>query len=282
MASKVKLDYVSGEIAVRLDNLHPNPDNPRHEPGDIGELAASIREHGLLQSLLVRPAEQFGSGHYFIEAGWRRWTAMRLGTDHEEAPCRVWIGTASSNPRQHSVVVGVIENVHRANLDPIEKAQAFGKLHDEFGMTQNEIGKTVGLSGATVSEYMTLLELDEPSQERVRLGRVSVKDASAAVRKSRRQARRRKGQKPINIFWEPEHFTNKHPLAHNASAMCDARGHTQRRRLGKKGAFRGACGQCWETAIRSDQDIVGSVKKELGGADTAGRILTDAMGGNHR
>jgi hypothetical protein len=110
-------------------------------------------------------------------------------------------------------------------------------------------------------------------------GRVSVKDASDAVRRSRSRERRRKGQKPVNIFWEPAHFTRRHPLAQTASIMCDARKHTQRRHRGKEAGFPGACEQCWETAIRQDQDIIGSVKKDLG--DAAGRILTAAAGGNH-
>jgi hypothetical protein len=64
--------------------------------------------------------------------------------------------------------------------------------------------------------------------------------------------------------------------------MCDARGHTRRRRLGKKMPFAGACGQCWETAIRQDQDVISAVKKDLG--DAASGILTDAVKGgpNHR
>lgn len=274
---------------IRLDHLHPNPNNPRSEAGDVTELAASIIEVGLLQSLLVRPAGDKPDGHYYIEAGYRRWVAMRLGTDLEEADCRIWESIDEMDPKQHSLLVGLIENTHRVNLNPVERAIGYGELRDQFGMTQKQIAQSQGLTDATVNTYMTLLELDEGSRKRVikrwkgEEGGVTVKAAVAAVRDSRKKDRRKKGYKStVNMQWEPDHFTVLHPLSRKAAQMCDARGHSHRRRLGKKASYHGACGECWETVIRQDQDIVGALKGEIG-ADAAKNVLVGmAEGGNHR
>lgn len=99
--------------------------------------------------------------------------------------------------------------------------------------------------------YLSLLDLDAATQEMVRDGRLPVAEAVKAIRRERARERQRTGGKPhgVKLTWEPDHFTGSHPLARSARAACEARGHNNRRRLGKSGA----CGQCWETVIRADE-----------------------------
>src|SRR5215831_919255 len=219
---------------IHLDCIVRNPHNPRREVGDVGELARSIQELGLLQSLLVRPID---GRRYMLEAGERRWTAMRLGTDFTEAECRVLEPPEGMQPGQHSLLVGLVENTHREDLNPIERARGYQRLRDEYGMTQQAIAKAQGITDATVNHYLALMELDFKSQERVIRGTVTVSDAVKAVRAHRRSQRLRQGKKPASVFWEPLHFTDKHPLHVVAAALCDARGHTNRRRPGKTTDF---------------------------------------------
>lgn len=267
---------------VPLDHLHRDPYNPRTEAGDVSELAKSIDEIGLLQSLLVRTAPDKGKDHYYITIGFRRWTAMRLGTKLEVASCRIWIPSPEMDPEQYALEAGLIENVHRETLNPIERARGYARLRDEFGMTQLQIGKSQGLSDATISHYLALMELSHKSQERVIRGSLTVERAVRAVRESRRQNRKRRGQRPVEVVWESEWFIASHPLAKQAATICDARQHTARRRYGKKHQYRGACGECWETAIRQDQDLVSGLKGDIG-ADAAKNVLAGMVeGGNHR
>lgn len=239
---------------IHVKRLHPNPDNPRKEAGDVSELAASIRRHGVLEPLLVIPAPWLNKGpgtgeNYLIEAGYRRWVAGSkvLNT----LPCIVRTPHPSENINQRALVTGLVENLHRDTLTAMEKARAYGRLRDEFRMTQAQIATETGLNVSSISRYLTLLELAPAAQERVAKGTLSVEDALAAVKKHRAMQRTKKGQKQIDVGWEPDHFTRNHHLAKKARTMCDAREHTGRRRYDGV-----ACGQCWETVIRQDQSKV--------------------------
>jgi ParB family transcriptional regulator, chromosome partitioning protein len=240
---------IGREVQIPIDRLHPNPKNPRHEAGNVSELAASIKRVGLLEPLIVSPSPGFGVGHYLIEAGFRRWTACRY-LEFKTVPVRVR-DAAMGEDGSPTLVVAIIENYHREDLSAIEKAYAFGRLRDEFGYSQTEIAELLGLNIGTISRHLALLELDIDSQKRVLMGKVTVEEAGRAIRATRKRDRKKAGLKPVNIGWEPPWFTKTHPLAGKARTMCDARQHNNRRRLDGV-----ACGQCWETAIRADQDIV--------------------------
>lgn len=127
-----------------------------------------------------------------------------------------------------------------------------GALRDEHGMTATAIAKRLGLSDATVGYYLSLLELDANSREKVRGGELQVTDAVEAVRRIRKRRRKKSGAAQVGAVWEPDYFTVSHPLARKAHLLCQAREHTMRRRIGKV-----ACGQCWETVIREDERIAG-------------------------
>jgi ParB family chromosome partitioning protein len=229
---------------VHVDRVHPHPDNVREELGDLSEMAASIRAHGILQPLTVEP-HPGKPGHYRIIAGHRRYhAALAAGRDMLPVSIR--------KPRDGVAdeELMLVENLHRADLNPMDKARAMGTLRDK-GYTAARIARSVGLSDATVGFYLALLELAPATQARVRAGTLAAADAVAAVRRTRKQKRARDGRPAIGGEWEPDHFTSQHPLARKARALCDGRDHTMRRRVGKL-----ACGECWETVIRADERTV--------------------------
>jgi ParB/RepB/Spo0J family partition protein len=246
------------ELLVPVDHIHPNPNNPRFEVGDVTELASSIEEYGLLNPILVMHDPFRGEGHYLLKAGERRWTAAKYVI--EEVPCRLYTPPEGISDLADTLLVGLIENEHGKGLNPMERALAYGRLRDECDMTAEAIGKKQGLTGSTIGHYLTLLELNKPTQQRVRDGRLSVDEAVRIVRGHRARTRKEQGKKPIDPGWEPDHFTKDHHLARVAKAMCDARQHSGRRRLGNV-----ACGQCWETAIRQDQEKVTRVEYQDAG-----------------
>jgi ParB family transcriptional regulator, chromosome partitioning protein len=260
----VNTDYTAGEVLIDIDKIRPNPDNPRDEAGDISELVQSIREHGILQSLLLREDLNRRS-HYVIEAGFRRWTAARIA-GIRQVPARIWSVSArdisANTAAEHALIIGLVENLHREDLNAIERARAYGKLRSR-GMTQTQIAKATGTTVSTVSRFLALLELSRASQDRVRDGRVGVEEALAAVKRTRARERTKQGHKPIDIGWDPPHFTRHHSLARKAATMCEARGHNNRRRIHDSNA----CEQCWETVIRQDEAVVQRAELKSAGID---------------
>lgn len=232
------------EIPVR--NIHPNPKNPRWEAGDVTGLAQSIEGEELLQSLLVIPAPQFGPNHFMIEDGYRRWVAGKERC--ETLPCIVRYPDPDEDLGIRAVITGLVTDVHKTHLSAMERAKAYGQLRDDYGMTQEQIGKRLGLTPSTISRYLSLLELSDKSKKAVRDGKVSVEQAVQAVQKHRAVTRKKNGQAPIDVGWEPDFFSRSHILAKKAEAMCDALEHSNRRRLGGI-----ACGNCWNLVTRQDE-----------------------------
>jgi ParB family chromosome partitioning protein len=230
---------------IPVENIHPNPDNPRYEAGDVTGLARSIEQDELMQTLLVVPAPEFGDGHYMIVDGYRRWVAGKEVAD--TLPCMVRHPDPDEDPAFGALITGLGTDVHKSHLSAIERAKAYGRLQKEYGMTQEQIGERLGLKPSTISRYLSLLELSDRSQAAVRDKKLTVEQAVKAVQKNRATQRKKTGKKPAEVGWEPDHFSAGHILARKAATMCDAREHNSRRRLG------GACGACWETAIRGDE-----------------------------
>jgi ParB family transcriptional regulator, chromosome partitioning protein len=152
----------------------------------------------------------------------------------------------------------LVENLQRADLNPMDKAEAMGALRKK-GHSNVRIAQRIGVTDATVGFYLALLDLDVRSQEAVRRGDLPAADAVGAVRRTRAKARERKGTPAMGPVWEPDHFTGAHPLARKAKALCDGREHSSRRRVGKL-----ACGECWETVIRADERTVVAALAEPG------------------
>lgn len=132
----------------------------RHQPSpsELEELAQSIREHGVLQPILVRPVE----GGYELVAGERRWRAAQMA-GLEKVPAIV------KEIDDHTAAEwGLIENVQRAELHFLEQAEGFRRLIDEFGLTQEELARRIGCSQAAVANKLRLLRLPEPVRALIR------------------------------------------------------------------------------------------------------------------
>jgi ParB family chromosome partitioning protein len=162
----------SGLVTVRLDQLTPNPRQPRtdFDQAAMEELAASIRAVGLLQPIVVRPASgdgRFGAERYEIIAGERRFRAARLaGLDEIPAVVR---HTGDGD----LLTEALIENVHRADLNPLEEALAYRQLLDDFGLTHEGLAVRLGKSRSAISNALRLVNLPSAVQERVVSGALS-------------------------------------------------------------------------------------------------------------
>ena len=139
---------------LRTSEIEPNRDQPRKNFSEdaITALADSIREHGMLQPVLVRP---ISTGGYQIVAGERRWRAARM-LGLEEIP--VSIRELSDS---EAMQIAIVENLQRENLNPIEEAAGYNELIEKFGMTQDKIAKMVGRSRSAIANAVRLLSLPE-------------------------------------------------------------------------------------------------------------------------
>ena len=163
---------MQGSQTVRLSDLEPNKGQPRQnfDEASITSLAESIREHGLIQPILVRP---IATGGYQIVAGERRWRACRMLGMTEVS---VIIKELSDF---ETAQIALIENVQRENLNPIEEATAYKTLMENFQMTQETLSKAVGKSRSVIANAVRLLNLPQVVQEMLRGGDISVGQAKA-------------------------------------------------------------------------------------------------------
>ena len=159
---------------VALDSIVPNPQQPRtvFNEEKLQELAASIREHGLIQPLIVTEKE----GQYILIAGERRWRALQLIPDLNEVPVVVKEATP-----QAMLELAIIENIQRADLNPLEEAYAYRQLMDEFGLTQDEVADRVGKGRSTVANLVRLINLPANVQQAVTNGEISGAHARALL-----------------------------------------------------------------------------------------------------
>jgi len=145
-------EAAGGLVQVPVSAITPNPMQPRTalEPEALAELAASIREHGLIQPLVVT---QQGPERYQLIAGERRWQAARLA-GLATVPAIVKEATP-----QQVLELALVENIQRADLNPLEEAAAFRQLIDEFGLSQEQVADRVGKSRVAVTNTLRLLRL---------------------------------------------------------------------------------------------------------------------------
>jgi len=147
-------------FAAGIEELYPSPEQPRRKFDEVklGELADSIRTHGIIVPLVVRPRP--GSG-YFLIAGERRWRAAQRAGLHEVPVVVQDVAEGEALER------ALVENLQRADLGPLEEAAAFQRLVDEFGLTQDEIGGRIGKDRSTVANTMRLLKLPPAVRQHV-------------------------------------------------------------------------------------------------------------------
>ena len=169
-------DKPRGQRRVAIEFLRPNPRNPRKRFADreLDELAASIRQRGIVQPIVVRDLPDV-PGAYEIVAGERRWRAAQKAQLHEVP---VVVRTMGD---QDALQLGLIENLQRADLTAVDEALGYRRLSDEFKQTQEEIAKTVGKSRPHVANTVRLLELPGAVQEMVRRGELSAGQARALI-----------------------------------------------------------------------------------------------------
>ncbi len=173
---------MGGILTVPVEQIVPNPRQPRShfEPAALEELAASIKEHGVIQPLLVSRNDS-GTGYTLI-AGERRWQAAKLA-GLTEVPVIV-----RQTSDQQKLELALIENVQRADLNSLEEANAYRQLSDEFQLSHEEIAARVGKSRVAVTNTLRLLKLPEAVQQALVDGRVSEGHARALLALSTPQA----------------------------------------------------------------------------------------------
>ncbi|MFQ5348240.1 MAG: ParB/RepB/Spo0J family partition protein [Rhodothalassiaceae bacterium] len=174
-AAAVAGDVMTAPIAA----LAPNPFQPRQhfDPGELDALASSLREVGLLQPILVRPAKEGGAGGilYEIIAGERRWRAAQKAGLHEVPVVVRDLDDGAA------LEAAIIENVQRHDLSPIEEAAGYRRLIDEFGHRQEDIARTIGRSRSHIANLLRLLSLPDAVQKMVDDGRLTMGHARALV-----------------------------------------------------------------------------------------------------
>lgn len=175
-----------GVRMVEIARLAPNPHQPRStfEPTALEELAASIRTHGIIQPLVVTAASD-QTDQFWLIAGERRWRAARMA-GLEEVPVIVREATP-----QQLMEWALVENVQRADLNPLEEAVAYQALMEEFGLTQAEVAERVGKSRPAIANTVRLLSLPIEAQEVVIEGRITAGHARALLGLSNASAIRR-------------------------------------------------------------------------------------------
>jgi ParB family chromosome partitioning protein len=158
---------------IALDDLSPSPFQPRkHFSEDqLVELVASIRKQGIIQPLIVRPV----AGRYELVAGERRWrAAQQIGL--KTVPVIVRLAS------DHEVLeLALVENLQRADLDPLEEAEAYALLIHQFKLTQEDVAQRVGKNRASIANAIRLLSLPEKLRQWIRSGKISVGHAKVIL-----------------------------------------------------------------------------------------------------
>lgn len=166
---------------MEIGKIKPNPQQPRQEFNEenLKELAESIREHGVLQPLLVakieKPTKRGQRVQYQLVAGERRWRAAKaVGLSYVPVIIR-------DDSKRQKLEIALVENLQREDLNPIEAALAFKQLRDEFGLKQEEVAKRVGRSRVAVANYLRLLNLPIKIQKAITGGRLTAGHGKAIL-----------------------------------------------------------------------------------------------------
>ena len=174
----VKTD-LRADRKVPIEHIRANPNNPRRffMEEHLADLARSIAEHGIVQPILVRPVkgEDLGGARYEIIAGERRWRAAQKAALHE-----VPIIIRDVEDRE-ALELAIIENVQRADLNPVEEAMGYQQLIDEYDYTQSDLGGVIGKSRSHVANTLRLLKLPDQVQKLVTSGDISAGHARVLV-----------------------------------------------------------------------------------------------------
>lgn len=208
-------------ITLKISQVEPNRNQPRRDFDEesLRELAQSIEEHGVLQPILVRPLL---SGGYQIVAGERRYRASRLA-GFKEIPAVI-----RELSDAQTMQLALIENLQRQDLSPLEEAAGYRTLIDEYGLSQEQVAKTVGKSRSAIANTLRLLSLPDEIKELLGSGALSsgharallsIEDKSAAIKAAKEAAdgklsvrETEKLAKKYNTPAEKKQKTSKRPL----------------------------------------------------------------------
>lgn len=185
-----------GLVYLGVDTIEPNRFQPRAEIDEktLAGLASSIEQDGLMQPVIVRPAGDDGHA-YELVAGERRWRAARLaGLDRIPALVR------PLDDRQLAEWA-IVENLQREDLDPIERAQAFRRLIDQFQLSHDEVARRVGSDRSTISNLLRLLELNDYLRAAIRTGQLTAGHGRALLGISDEQLRQALAEKAMAGRW---------------------------------------------------------------------------------
>ena len=176
MSSSEYAAVPAGEQRVPIENVYPNPDQPRRTfvQEDLDELAASIKERGVIQPLIVRNDPSHPGG-YQIVAGERRWRASQIAGVHE-VPVLV-----REMDDLEVLEVAIIENIQRSDLNPVDEAMGYRQLMDRFGHTQERLAEALGKSRPHIANLLRLLNLPEQVLAYLRDGKLTMGHARALV-----------------------------------------------------------------------------------------------------
>ena len=201
------------DTLVPIEKINPNPNQPRRyfAENDLNDLADSIRSKGIIQPLVVRPHPN-KNGEFEIVAGERRWRASQIAKIHQ-IPVVV---REFSN--EDVLEIAIIENIQRADLNPIEEAAGYRQLMEKFGHTQDQVAQALGKSRPHIANHLRLLMLPNDVQELVIKGKISSGHARAlitskdpseiakfilsrglSVRQTESLVKKRVGEKPVRL-----------------------------------------------------------------------------------
>lgn len=161
-------------FSAQIEDVYPGPEQPRHnfDEAELAELAESIKVHGVIVPLVVRPRPE---GGYFLIAGERRWRAAQRAGLHEVPVVVQEVDSQVAFER------ALVENLQRSDLGPIEEAIAYQRLCDEFGLTQEQVAERIGKDRSTVANAIRLLKLPPNVRQMVEDERLSMGHARALL-----------------------------------------------------------------------------------------------------
>jgi ParB family chromosome partitioning protein len=213
---------------VAIEFLHPNPRNPRRQfaVAELDELAASIKERGIIQPIAVRPAPG-ASGTFEIIAGERRWRAAQRAGIHDVPVVVLDVSDAEA------LELAIIENVQREDLNPLEEAAGYQALGGEFKYGQDEIARIVGKSRSHVANMLRLFKLPEAVQAFIRSGELSAGHARALIGHANAEALAREVvARGLNVRQVEELVRDHVPRKPRAAPVKDADTAALEKRLG--------------------------------------------------
>ncbi len=268
---------------VAIERVVPNPQQPRtrFDPETLAELTESVRAHGVIQPLLVSElpgAGPAGASLYQLIAGERRLRAAQ-----QAGLARVPVTVRQSTPLE-LLELAIVENVQRADLNPLEEALAYQRLAEEFGLTQRAIAERVGRSRATVANTMRLVDLSEELRASLARGEISEGHARALLGitdpDERRRAWRRVVDEGLNVrqterlvrLWSDPPVARPTPSASSVDPQIEALADSIRRSLGTKVTLNRAPGGAGTLTLHffSDEEL-DTILDRLVSADRAAR-----------